>query len=467
MDSSWTPKRKRRRVEAAAPRRGKNGASSVSRASGTGATESKIVWKDSPADKQIQVSGTGKMAVRREMQGFVGRLARASQQSPYSSSEEEKKLSRERGRTRRKAVGTLQYEEEKAASRPLMFSPAGRVVGRQRTPNTVRRRRSTEKGGSQDELFSVLDQMEQKYASPDVAVTLTGSRMSSPTDQQQIQLHPLPPAIAITAGEVNLTPTPAYSYSSTGTLSLQTQETVMTQDVTKNQDVTATLTTGKGQNTKIAEKPIVVGSDPFDDLTDESWALLEQMESQRAPIEASQPQSPSQTELVSSQNVALTPRPMPSVAYGELKKPPPAPVSSNTAAVVQPMHSVDETQQLDTPESYKRFLVLEADRDIANRSLTLRLLDDQDAQLEAMLSDDWYDVLIEAGDTINIIFTEQDKDGLFSQDRIMRPFNQSLPRILVDNAHNIVVVHPDILVRSVVFRFAAYSQRPCRYHQLG
>jgi hypothetical protein len=93
--------RKRRRQESTTPRKSKKGSSSSARTPGSG--ESKIVWKDSPADKQIKVSGTGKMAVRREMQGFVGRLARASQQSPPSSSDEDKRTGRERARTRRKA----------------------------------------------------------------------------------------------------------------------------------------------------------------------------------------------------------------------------------------------------------------------------------------------------------------------------------------------------------------------------
>ncbi|KAL4157559.1 hypothetical protein PRNP1_006577 [Phytophthora ramorum] len=100
MDSSRTPKRKRRRLESRrAGRKASTSSSSASRA------ESQIVWKDSPADKQIKVSGTGKMAVRREMQGFVGRLARASQQSPPSSSDEDKKSSRERSRLRREDKG--------------------------------------------------------------------------------------------------------------------------------------------------------------------------------------------------------------------------------------------------------------------------------------------------------------------------------------------------------------------------
>ncbi|POM57403.1 DNA2-like helicase, partial [Phytophthora palmivora] len=359
MDSSRTPKRKRRRVEAAAPRRGgKKSSSTASCTPGSGGTESKIVWKDSPADKQIKVSGTGKMAVRREMQGFVGRLARASQQSPRSSSEEEKKSSRERPRTRRKAVGTLHSPDK--------------LVGGQRTPNNIRRRRSTEKGDSQDELFSVLAQMEQKYASPDVAVPLTGSRTSSPNKRQQY--HQVP-AVAVSTNEMNLTPTPVPSFSSTGTLSQcssRTQETVKTQDITSKQEVVKAPTATKEQGTKTPEKPILVEVDPYDDLTDEQWALVDQMESQRAPVEASEVHSQSQTEFVSSQNLALTPRPMPLAAYGELKKPPPGPPSNNPVSVVRPMHTVETTQQLELTESYKRFLVLEVDRNVVNRSLLLR-----------------------------------------------------------------------------------------------
>ncbi|KAG7381794.1 Tripartite DNA replication factor [Phytophthora pseudosyringae] len=451
MDTARTPKRKRRRLESSAARRGDKKASSSTRTPGSGGSESKIVWKDSPADKQIKVSGTGKMAVRREMQGFVGRLARASQQSPPSSSEEEKNASRERVRTRRKAVGTPQYEEEKAASRHLMFSPPDRGDTGQRTPNTIRRRRSTERGDSQDELFSVLDQMEQKYASPDVALPLTGSRASSPRKRQQYQQQP--PAVAASAAstdEMNLTPTPAPSYSSTGTLSprsLRTQDVGKTQERTRNQEATKALEAIKEQEAlKTPDKPPVVETDPFDDLTDESWALLDQLQSQRAPVGASQAQSQSQTEFVSSQNLALTPRPMPSAVYGEMKKPPPVPPPNNPASVVRPFHAAGAAQQLESPESYKRFLVLEVDRDVVNRSLLLRLLDNQDVQLEALLSDDWYDVLVEAGDTVNIVFTEQDRDGFFSQDVHKTPVNRQLSRILVDNAHNVVVVHPDILV---------------------
>ncbi|ETI36675.1 hypothetical protein PPTG_16836 [Phytophthora nicotianae INRA-310] len=457
MDTARTPKRKRRRLESGASRRGgkkaSSSSSSASRTPGSGGSESKIVWKDSPADKQIKVSGTGKMAVRREMQGFVGRLARASQQSPPSTSEEEKKPGRERVRTRRKAA---QHEEEKAASRHLMFSPPERGITTQGTPNTARRRRSTERGDSQDELFNVLDQMEQKYASPDVTLPLTSlTALSCRRPQQQQSLPPFAAASSSTDDDVKMTPTPTPSNSSTGTQSprsLRTQEADKSQERTRNQKVVKTLEAIKEQEAlKTPDKPPVVNVDPFDDLTDESWALLDQLASQRAPVEASQVQSQSQTEMVSSQNLALTPRPMPSAVYSDTKKPSPLPPAHDPASVVRSMHVTGAAQQLEVPESFKRFLVLEVDRDVVNRSLLLRLLDDQDVQLEAQLSEDWYDVLVEAGDTINIVFTEQDRDGFFSQDN-KTPVSRHLSRIVVDNAHNVVVVHPDILVCLVIFQ---------------
>ncbi|GMF43425.1 unnamed protein product [Phytophthora fragariaefolia] len=319
-----------------------------------------------------------------------------------------------------------------------------------KTPNVARRRRSTERGESQDELFNVLDQMEQKYASPDVALPLT--RLESPRRRQVLQQPAVvtTAAAAVAAAEgMNLTPTPAPSYSSTGTLSprsLRTQDALKTQEVNRNQQVNKPPMTSREQvAVESPPKPVVVEADSYDDFTDESWALLDQLESQRAPIEASQTQS--QTELVSSQSFALTPRPMPSAACVEAKKAPPLPPSNVPAAVVRPMHRVESTQQLERPESYRRFLVLEVDRDVINRSLLLRLLDDHDMQLEAMLSEDWYDVLVEAGDTINIVFTEQDRKGLFSQEGQRVPVAQHFSRIQVDNMHNVVVVHPDILVR--------------------
>lgn len=51
-----TPKRKRRRMESTTPGSGSQGR----RTPGSAGGESTIVWKDSPVDKQIRVSGTGK-----------------------------------------------------------------------------------------------------------------------------------------------------------------------------------------------------------------------------------------------------------------------------------------------------------------------------------------------------------------------------------------------------------------------
>ncbi|KAE8982226.1 hypothetical protein PF005_g17055 [Phytophthora fragariae] len=368
MDRSRSPKRKRRRAESSTPRRGRKKGTPGS----GGSAESQIVWKDSPADKQIKVSGTGKMAVRREMQGFVGRLARASQQSPPSSEEEDKKpAGRERVRARRKAA-----EEEKATSRFLLFSPE-KTEGTdraQKTPNATRRRRSTERGDSQDELFSVLDQMEQKYASPDVALPLMGSM------RQLYQQPAVATTTATAANDMNLTATPAPSYSSTGTLSprsLRTQEASKTQEVAGNQQPTKALAPIREQQ---AVKPVVVVADSFEDLTDESWALMDQL--------------------------------------------------LRVDAAADAVSCVRWTEEA----------VADATSQCSDSS------DDQDAQLEAMLTEDWFDVHVEAGDTINIVFTEQDRNGLFSQDGNNAPTRPHSSRIQVDNMHNVVVVHPDILV---------------------
>ncbi|KAG7397107.1 Tripartite DNA replication factor [Phytophthora boehmeriae] len=156
------PQRKRSRVETTPRRVGKrksSGSAGANRTPGSGGNEAKIVWKDSPADKQIRVSGTGKMAVRREMQGFVGRLARASQHSPPCTQEEETQKTRERSRTKRKAGMALQYEDH-TTSRHLLFSPESRRPGEEQTlpsPGTRRLRSTPEKLDSQEDLFSVLD----------------------------------------------------------------------------------------------------------------------------------------------------------------------------------------------------------------------------------------------------------------------------------------------------------------------
>ncbi|RLN26079.1 hypothetical protein BBO99_00000512 [Phytophthora kernoviae] len=175
------PQRKRSRLETTPRRSGKrksSGSAGANRTPGSSGNEAKIVWKDSPADKQIRVSGTGKMAVRREMQGFVGRLARASQQSPPCTQEEEKIKTRERSRAKRKAGMTLKYEEH-STSRHLLFSPESRRAGEEQklpSPGNRRQRSTPEKADSQEELFSVLDKMEQKYASPGVTIPSAESK---------------------------------------------------------------------------------------------------------------------------------------------------------------------------------------------------------------------------------------------------------------------------------------------------
>ncbi|CAH0481972.1 unnamed protein product [Peronospora belbahrii] len=450
--SSHTLKSKRRRQEWTSTRRTrrKNSILSCTNVSISGNTESQIVWRDSPADKQIKVSGTGKIAVRREMQGFVGRLERASQQSSPFSSDEDKKLERREWiRTRRK-----QTEGEKAISRYTVLTgfleqeegDDGTLDG-QRTSTGAKIRRSIERGESQDELFSVLDKMEQKYASSDVKRVLIASKTTSFDPKEHHYQHLKTPPIAVSSSQtdtMNLTLSAAPTYSLTdaqSVRSVRTQEADKTHKVTTSRDgVSAVVATEEQEAIKMPVKSTVVEADAFDDLTDESWALLDQLQSQRAPVEVTQS---SQMELVASQNCALTPRPVPSAAPNELTRPPLMPSTNISASMVRPMHG---GQLLHPTENYKRFLILEVDRDVVNRSLLLRLLDDEDVQLEAILSDDWYDVVVKAGDTINIIFTEQDSAEFFSQGGCEGHVDRQLLRIQVDNTHNIVVVHPDILV---------------------
>ncbi|CEG48498.1 dna replication helicase dna2 [Plasmopara halstedii] len=434
MDTARTPKRRRRWPNSSTSKRARkrtSTSSSIDRTPVSGGKESKIVWKDSPADKQIKVSGTGKMAVRREMQGFVGRLARASQQSPPSHSKDDENQSQERGHTHRK---TVQLGEKKAENLKNIISKTGDV--RERTSSFT-----------QDELFDVLDQMEEKYASPDGVASRLSLRVKMPQDQHSQQALKTAEALDLTQNG-NLMSTLSSSNSSTGTLSprsLRTQEASKTQERPRNQEVVKALISINEEEPVSKKKVFVIDSDPFDDLTDESWALLDQLQSQRAQTEANIVLPQSKTEIVSPQNLALTPRPMPSAAHKMMKKTlSPVPFLNDAVSEVRSQEGITSALQLVEPESYKRFLVLEVDRKDENRSLLLRLLDDQDVQNEAILRDDWYDSIIDAGDTINIVFTEQDKDGFYSQDGIGMPVDSQ--QILVDNAHNIVVVHPDILV---------------------
>lgn len=172
-------------------------------------------------------------------------------------------------------------------------------------------------------------------------------------------------------------------------------------------------------------------------LTEESWDFLDQLE-----MQASQ-------RIVSSQSIHQqvshpTRRPSgTSVAKRSLPLSP-APVPTVGAVVY------DKSVDVAPLEDYKRLLVLEVDRDAHQRRLTLMLLDDQDRHIEAILMEDWYDTCVEAGDTVNIIFTELESSGFFSQnDPPQQHPSKSCDqtgRVQVDNEHNLIIVFPDILV---------------------
>lgn len=185
-------------------------------------------------------------------------------------------------------------------------------------------------------------------------------------------------------------------------------------------------------------------------LTEESWELLDQLEMQATQRLATEVRnSQADTSGSSSQTLlALTPRPMPpspalpKAVAGRIEAPAPVP------AAVEPSSSDAGSPPLGK-EGYTRYVVLEVDRDLYNRVLILRLVDESDRHLEALLTDDWFDTSVEAGDTVNVIFTVRDPQGFFSPAVGPAHAGNGSQRIKIDNDRNAVIVHPDILVRSI------------------
>lgn len=191
-------------------------------------------------------------------------------------------------------------------------------------------------------------------------------------------------------------------------------------------------------------------------LTEESWDLLDQLE-----FQATQRIAASQDPGCSQAQAQVNPPP-PShshVAFTNQNSSNPPPVSSSSQMVVSDQVGRAGQQQQrgeGKQDDFKRFLVLEVDCDMYNRRLILRLLDDYEQHVEAVLADDWFDTMVEAGDTINIIFTERDRAGFFSQDVVnLGSRHPQVPRVIqVDNEQNIIILHPDVLVRRLGFYVA-------------
>lgn len=179
-------------------------------------------------------------------------------------------------------------------------------------------------------------------------------------------------------------------------------------------------------------------------LTEESWDLLDQLEFQATQrIAASQDAGCSQ-----AQAQVISPPPSHShVTPTNQNSSNPPPASSSQVVVSDQVGRLGQQHGDGEQDDFERFLVLEVDCDMYNRRLILRLLDDYDKHVEAVLADDWFDTMIEAGDTINIIFTERDRAGFFSQDVVNGSRQQPVPPVIqVDNEQNIIILHPDVLV---------------------
>ncbi|KAF1330421.1 Dna2-like helicase, partial [Globisporangium splendens] len=498
--SSRIPKRKRMRMETATPNKTRRSGAGLLRAEEDAAAETKIVWKDSPAEKQIKVSGTGKLAVRKEMQGFVGRLARASIESPQTGADaselsssppdhhstrdhlfnhafgkrkaavargngcEDKEDGEHRGRQSAGINKGVHPDTDVTVSRHLFYSPesgnARKNVGTPPRHANYPLQRATSssqeknthvnhavspttppqfvKSDSQDELLLILDNMDKKYSSQDEPLPAPKSTPAMPVvGTATLQQTPTPSSNRIAA--VPLTVAAAAPRASSTASFVDTQ---VLQYLTPETNASA--------ETEELEDSPECGSP----LTEESWDLLDQLE-----LQATQRISASQ-EAVHSHDPQVNPPPLAPIhssmakqTYSNNRSPAPQAHSE----MVTPGQEASRRASGNASESdYKRFLVLEVDCDMYHRRLVLRLLDEQENHIEAVLADDWFDSMIEAGDTINIVFTERESTGLFSQasanqgiDSLSRASNLA-NAIQVDNEQNIVILHPDVLVRRVL-----------------
>ncbi|DAZ96408.1 TPA: hypothetical protein N0F65_012489 [Lagenidium giganteum] len=447
-----TPRgRKRLRMEATTPSK-----DAAAAHGGACAPEARIVWKDSPVEKQIRVSGTSKLSVQREMHGFVGRMQRASTQSTTPEQERRpsgkaKYLSRTKApssdishhkidprvqapaeSTRRSSTGGVPQSHQRATNdadndpeitRHLVFSPTSdrkhtppprhRGAPRHHAVSTSPRVPAPPFRASQDEL-SILDRLEERYAGAE------GNKPTAGLEQQStVRASVAAPVLATATTQSN----GVAAVNSAPAAAAPTQPPRPPTVIDPVQ-----VNTVPAQDDTEFDSP-----EPF---TEESWQLLDQMEYQ-----ASQ-------RIMQSQAT-------------QLASPPAIPPTQaqHAPAPSQPVVQVSQPERgilVSEDDEFKRLLVLEIDRDPTSRCQVLRLLDEREDLVDVSLKDDWYDTEIDVGDTVNVVFTAQDRaSGLYSQTfddrnqqsaRNLHTQSRRWERIEIDNNRNAIVVHPDILV---------------------
>jgi hypothetical protein len=464
----------------------------------------RVVWRDSPAEKQIRVSGTSKLAQQKEVQGFVGRLAAAS--GPLgvmpangrdqhllinSDDDEERKIKRSKSeRCQQQSNGSSPTRLEPvtgmaitpplagakaAVSRHILFSPDSETAptrSRQHSTDEVASagvsttmshrsmtHSSSRAGESQDELM-LLDQLDERLSReiPETA--------QEPMSRNRQSMRDARPATASTVPG----PRSTSAFTTPPRHSGPRSEASVTQ-------VTPPVTV---QQKLEFESP---------DFTEESWELLDQLEfqaSQQITSRRNDSQS-SQSQIYSQQVLppAPTPRRLRNSVVVSPTKHTLSPFTEANASVVSaldptakntPSPSVDKRLVFDEAlganqdqagighhgtsdacdANFKRLLVLEIDRDYYHRRVTMRLLDEEENHVEIELIEDWFDTIVDAGDTVHIILSEQDRSGFFSQDGSARMRTRQdagnangVQRVVVDNDHHLIIVHPDILVSSL------------------
>ncbi|OQR92100.1 hypothetical protein ACHHYP_04055 [Achlya hypogyna] len=322
-----------------------------------------VIWKESPVEKKLlQPSGASNAhANASELRGFVNSLITSPSPNKHQSS----KL-----KFKKKVVPD-------GVSRHIAFSPDRRDEPRTRPPTvpvpSPQAQAKRHKSGDEDQhLLSILQQMDDAYSdSPEKlgsvippAAPLTSTAQSRPPAPTATPIH-IPASTAVPKAPPAV-PTPA--------------------------------------------PPPALD----DDLTDEAWDLLEQIE-----IQATQQHMERQREQ--SARVEESPAEAPRVK--ERAGISPAVVAKAPVARLFPPAAKPR------PTDYLRFVALEVHVDHNARRLQLRAMDEDTAMHDVVLAEDWFDTPIAVGDTFNFIFTVQPPGPL-----------------IATNAQHLVIVHPDILV---------------------
>ncbi|OQS04656.1 DNA2-like helicase [Thraustotheca clavata] len=145
------------------------------------------------------------------------------------------------------------------------------------------------------------------------------------------------------------------------------------------------------------------------DMSDESWDLLLQVEMQAT-----------QQYIEQQKKTEESP--------GDANR---AKERTGISPAVLPRRTIETTlkQPASKPSDYIRLIALEVHCDNSLRQLLIRAIGEDDAIIDVVMADDWFDTPIQVGDAFNFIWTAEITSTL-----------------IANNSANLIILHPDILV---------------------